>query len=396
MKRKICIVTGSRAEYGLMYWLMKEIQEDPDLELQIIATGMHLSPEFGLTYKVIEEDGFLINQRVEMLLSSDTPVAIAKSMGLGIIGCADALERLKPDILVVLGDRYETLAACTAAMPARIPIAHLHGGEATEGLIDEAIRHAITKVAHIHFVATEAYRKRVIQMGEQPERVFCYGAPGLDNIRRLKLLERKELEKVIRFKLGGKNILITFHPVTLEKNSAEPQFKELLSALERFKERTKFIFTKPNADTGGRIIIKMINDFVEENSDKAIAFDSMGQIKYLSALKHIDMVVGNSSSGLIEVPSFNIPTINIGDRQKGRIKAQTVISCDPRRESILDAIKKGFSKEFRDSLKGTVNPHGDGRTSSRIKNKLKQIKLDKDELGNDFIKKNFYDIGYTQ
>ena len=396
MKRKICIVTGSRAEYGLMYWLMKEIQEDPDLELQIIATGMHLSPEFGLTYKVIEEDGFVINQKVEMLISSDTPVAIAKSMGLGIIGCADALERLKPDILVVLGDRYETLAACTAAMPARIPIAHLHGGESTEGLIDEAIRHAITKVAHIHFVATEAYRKRVVQMGEHPERVFCYGAPGLDNIRQLKLLERKELEKAIGFKLGGKNILITFHPVTLENDSAEPQFKELLSALEMFKEHTKFIFTKPNADTGGRIIIKMINDFVEENSDKAIAFDSMGQIKYLSALKHIDMVVGNSSSGLIEVPSFNIPTINIGDRQKGRIKAQTVISCDPRRESILDSIKKCFSKEFRDSLKDTVNPHGDGRTSSRIKNKLKQIKFDKDELGNDFIKKNFYDIGYTQ
>ena len=395
MKRKICIVTGSRAEYGLMYWLMKEIQEDPDLELQIIATGMHLSPEFGLTYKVIEEDGFLINQKVEMLLSSDTPVAIAKSMGLGIIGCADALKRLNPDILVVLGDRYEILAACTAAIPARIPIAHIHGGEATEGLIDEAIRHALTKMAHIHFVATEVYRKRVVQMGEQPERVFCYGAPGLDNIRRLKLLERKEFEKAIGFKLGGKNILITFHPVTLDKDSAKPQFGELLAALEKFKN-TKFIFTKPNADTDGRIIIKMINDFVKENSDKAIAFDSMGQLKYLSALKHVDMVVGNSSSGLIEAPSFNIPTINIGDRQKGRIQAQTVISCDPRIGSILDAIKKGFSKEFRDSLKDTVNPHGDGRTSSRIKNKLKQIKIDKDELGNVFIKKNFYDIGYTQ
>lgn len=395
MKRKICIVTGSRAEYGLMYWLMKEIQEDSDLELQIMATGMHLSPEFGLTYKVIEEDGFLINQKVEMLLSSDTPVAIAKSMGLGIIGCADALERLNPDILVVLGDRYEILAACAAAMPARIPIAHLHGGEATEGLIDEAIRHAITKMAHIHFVATEPYRKRVIQMGEQPERVFCYGAPGLDNIRRLKLLERKEFERAIGFKLGDKNILITFHPITLDKDSARLQFEELLAALEKFKN-TKFIFTKPNADTGGRIIIKMINDFVEGNSDKATAFDSMGQRKYLSALNHVDMVVGNSSSGLIEVPSFKIPTINIGDRQKGRIQAQTVISCDPRRGSIQDAIKKGFSKEFRDSLKDTANPHGDGRTSSRIKNKLKQIKLDKDELGNDFIKKNFYEIGYAQ
>jgi UDP-hydrolysing UDP-N-acetyl-D-glucosamine 2-epimerase len=368
---------------------MKEIQEDPDLELQIIATGMHLSPEFGLTYKVIEEDGFLINQKVEMLLSSDTPVAIAKSMGLGIIGCADALKRLNPDILVVLGDRYETLAACTAAIPARIPIAHSHGGEATEGLIDEAIRHALTKMAHIHFVATEVYTKRVVQMGEQPERVFCYGAPGLDNIRRLKLLDRKDFEKAIGFKLGDKNILITFHPVTLDKDSAKPQFGELLAALEKFKN-TKFIFTKPNADTDGRIIIKMINDFVKENSDKAIAFDSMGQLKYLSALKHVDMVVGNSSSGLIEAPSFNIPTINIGDRQKGRIQVQTVISCDVRRESIVVAIKKGFSKKFINSTKNIINPYGEGGASSRIKEKLKSI-----NLGEGFIKKGFYNIDFT-
>ncbi len=390
MKRKICIVTGSRAEYGLMYWLMKEIQEDPELELQIIATGMHLSPEFGLTYRVIEEDGFLINEKVEMLLSSDTPVAIAKSMGLGIIGFADTLERLKPDIMVVLGDRYEILAACAAAIPARTPIAHLHGGEATEGLIDEAIRHAITKMAHLHFVAAEEYKKRVIQMGEQPEKVFCYGAPGLDNIRRLKLLERRELEKSIGFELGTKNILITFHPVTLDKNSAGSQLEELLQALERFKD-TKFIFTKPNADTEGRIIIKMINSFVEKNSNKAIAFDSLGQLKYLSALKHIDMVVGNSSSGLIEAPSFRIPTINIGDRQRGRIQAQTVLSCDTRKENIVDAIKKGFSKEFRDSIKDAVNPYGEGGASSRIKDTLK-----KNEFGRDLIKKEFYDIGYTQ
>ena len=391
MKRKICIVTGSRAEYGLMYWLMKEIQEDPELELQIIATGMHLSPEFGLTYKVIEEDGFVINEKIEMLLSSDTPVAIAKSMGLATICFADALERLKSDIMVVLGDRYETFAACAAAMPARIPIAHLHGGEATEGLIDEAIRHAITKMSHFHFVATEHYEKRVVQMGEQPEKVFCYGAPGLDNIRRLKLLERRELEKSIGFELGTKNILITFHPVTLDKDSAGSQFRELLAALERFKEDTKFIFTKPNADTEGRIIIKMINDFVEETSDKAIAFDSLGQLKYLSALKHVDMVVGNSSSGLIEVPSFKIPTIDIGDRQKGRIRAQNVIHCNAGEKNIVEAIDKGFSKEFRDSIKGVVNPYGEGGSSLCIKCKLKQV-----ELGKDLIKKEFYDIGCTQ
>ena len=391
MKRKICIVTGSRAEYGLMYWLMKEIQKDPDLELQIIATGMHLSPEFGLTYKLIEEDGFTINEKVEMLLSSDTPVAIAKSMGLGTIGFADTLERLKPDIMIVLGDRYESFAACVAAMPARIPIAHLHGGEATEGLIDEALRHAITKMAHIHFVATEKYSRRVLQMGERPEKVFCFGALGLDNIIYLKLLDQKEFEKSVGFELGTKNILITFHPVTLEKDSAGPQFGELLAALEKFKEDTKFIFTKPNADTEGRIIIKMINDFAEKNSGRTIAFDSLGQTKYLSALKYMDMVVGNSSSGLIEAPSFKIPTINIGNRQKGRIQAQTVISCDAKRESIIEAINKGFSKEFRDSIKDVVNPYGVGGSSSRIKDTLKKI-----GLGNSLIKKEFYDTGCTQ
>lgn len=388
MKRKICIVTGSRAEYGLMYWLMKEIQEDPDLELQIIATGMHLSPEFGLTYKVIEEDGFVINEKVEMLLSSDTPVAIAKSIGLGIIGFTDTLERLKPDIMVVLGDRNEILAACAAAIPARIPIAHLHGGEATKGLIDEAIRHAITKMAHLHFVATEKYRKRVIQMGEQPASVFCFGAPGLDNIKRLKLLDQKVFEKSIGFELGVKNILITFHPVTLEKDSAGRQFGELLAALEKFSD-TKFIFTRPNSDTEGRIIIKMINDFVNKNSERAIAFDSLGQLKYLSTLKHVDMVVGNSSSGLIEAPSFKIPTINIGDRQEHRERAQTVIDCDPKSEFIVDAIKKGFSKEFRDSIKDVVNPYDEGGASSRIKGTLKQI-----ELGEGLIKKEFYNIDY--
>jgi UDP-N-acetylglucosamine 2-epimerase (non-hydrolysing)/GDP/UDP-N,N'-diacetylbacillosamine 2-epimerase (hydrolysing) len=379
-----------------MYWLMREIKEDPDLELQIITTGMHLSPEFGLTYREIEKDGFVINEKVEMLLSSDTPVAIAKSIGLGTISFADAFDRLKPDIIVVLGDRFEILAACSAALPARIPIAHLHGGEATEGAIDEAIRHAITKMAHLHFVATEKYRERVIQMGEQPERVFCFGAPGLDNIRRLTLLERSELEKSLGFKLSSKNILITYHPVTLDQNSAELHFGELLAALERFKEdslaersQAIFIFTKPNADTDGRIIIKMINDFVQKNSNMAIAFDSLGQVKYLSALKHVDMVVGNSSSGLCEAPSFKIPTINIGDRQKGRIQAQTVISCDARREDIAEAIKKGFLKEFRDSIKNAVNPYDKGEASLPIKDKLKQI-----ELGNGLIKKEFYNIPF--
>ena len=391
MNRSICVVTGSRAEYGLLYWLVKEIEEDPDLTLQIIVTGMHLSPEFGLTYRVIEKDGFTIDEKVEVLLSGDTPVAIAKSMGLGTIGFADALERLQPDIMVVLGDRWEILAACSAAIPARIPIAHLHGGETTQGVIDEVIRHAITKMAHIHFVAAELHRNRVIQMGEQPERVFCYGAPGLDNIKRLGLLDRETFEQTLGFKLGDTNLLVTYHPVTLDKDLAEPQFRELLTALDQFGE-TKLIFTKSNADTGGRIINRMINDYVNNNNGRSIAFDSLGQLNYLSALKHVDMVVGNSSSGLIEAPSFKIPTINIGDRQKGRIQAQTVISCNAVNKSIAEAIRKGFSKEFRESIKDTINPYGDGETSQRIKNTLKAVEIDSNEPAYNLIRKEFYDI----
>ena len=391
MNRTIGIVTGTRAEYGLLYWLMKEIQEDPDLTLQIVATGMHLSPEFGLTYRVIEEDGFIIDQKVEMLLSSDTPVAIAKSMGVGIIGFADAFKCLSPDVIVVLGDRYEIFAACAAALTARLPIVHIHGGEATKGLIDDALRHSITKMAHIHFTSTKQSRRRVIQMGEQPERVFCYGAPGLDNIERLDLLDREALEQVLDFKLGDTNLLVTFHPVTLENNSAELKFRELLKALDQHSE-TKLIFTKSNADTEGRIISKMIDDYVNSNSGRAIAFDSMGQLNYLSALKHVQMVVGNSSSGLIEAPSFKIPTVNIGDRQGGREKGKTVIQCDPQKESILEALQKGSSREFKDSIKQAANPYGDGQTSLRIKNKLKEF-LSKDEALNSLIKKDFYEIG---
>ena len=394
MNRSICVITGSRAEYGLLYWLMKEIQQDPDLTLQIIATGMHLSPEFGLTYRVIEEDGFTIDEKVEVLLSSDTPVAIAKSMGLGIIGFADTFKRLSPDMIVVLGDRYEIFAACAAALTARLPIVHIHGGEATIGLIDDALRHAITKMASIHFTSTERSMKRVIQMGEQPESVFCYGAPGLDNIERLELLDREAFEQALAFKLSETNLLVTYHPVTLDKDSAGTQFRELLHALDHFSE-TKVIFTKSNADTEGRIINRMIDDYVMNNSGRAIAFDSLGQRNYLSALKHVQMVVGNSSSGLIEVPSFKIPTVNIGDRQGGREQAQTVIQCDPQEESILQALQKGFSQKFRDSMKYAVNPYGDGQTSPRIKNRLKEILL-RDYGPCNFIKKDFYDIGMAQ
>ena len=383
--RTICIVTGSRAEYGLLYWLMKEIQEDVSLELQIIATGMHLSPEFGLTYCQIEKDGFKINKKIEMLLSSDTPVGISKSMGLGMIGFAEAYVDLKPDIIVLLGDRFEIFSAASAAMIARIPIAHLHGGEATEGSIDEAIRHSITKMSHLHFTAAKEYRRRVAQLGESPDRVFNVGGMGIDNIRKLKLLDRAEFEDSINFKLGKKNLLITFHPVTLEKSTAGEQFQNLLDALERLQD-AKFLITKPNADTDGRILMKMIDSFVTANKEKAIAFTNLGQLRYLSALQFVDGVIGNSSSGLCEAPTFQIGTINIGDRQKGRIKAESVIDCQPTKGSILRALQKLFSKRFQEKLRTVKNPYGEGGATEKIKKILKEINLE------NILKKEFYDM----
>ncbi len=384
-KRKICIVTGTRADYGLLYWLMKKIQKDPDLELQIIATGMHLSPEFGLTFQQIEKDGFKINKKIEMLLSSDTSVGIAKSMGLGMIGFSEAYADLKPDITVILGDRFEIFSAAAAAMIARIPIAHLHGGETTQGVIDEPIRHSITKMSHLHFTAAREYRKRVIQLGESPSKIFNVGGLGIDNIKKLKLMDRNELEDALDFKLGLKNLLITFHPVTLEHFTAEKQVKNLLSALNEL-QNTKFIFTKPNADTEGRVIIKMIDDYVYKNSQRAKAFVNLGQLRYLSALKFVDACVGNSSSGLTEAPTFKVGTINIGDRQRGRIRANSVIDCDPTKESILAAIKKLYSRKFQAILQNTKNPYGEGGAAKKIKNILKEADL------TNILKKEFYDI----
>lgn len=385
MKRKICIVTGTRAEYGLLYWLIKEIQEDSDLDLQIIATGMHLSPEFGLTYRQIEKDGFKIDRKIEILLSSDTPVGISKSMGLGMIGFAEAYSDLKPDIVVLLGDRFELLSAASAAMITRIPIAHLYGGETTEGAFDEAIRHSITKMSHLHFTATEEYRNRVIQLGENPDGVFNVGGLGIDNIRKLKLMDREEFEDSIDFKLGTKNLLITFHSVTLEHGTSGKQFQNLLDALDEL-DSTRFIFTKPNADTEGRVIIKMIDDYVSRNSHKAIAFVSLGQLRYLSAMQFVDGIVGNSSSGLAEAPTFKIGTINIGDRQRGRIKAESVIDSESTKESILTAIRKLYLKEFKAKLKNVKNPYGEGGATEKIKKVLKEKDLA------DILKKEFYDI----
>ena len=385
-KRKICVVTGSRAEYGLLYWLMKEIQHDSALKLQLIVTGMHLSPEFGLTWKQIEQDGFIIDRRVEMLLSSDTPVGISKSIGLGIIGFADALECLQPDVLVVLGDRFEIFAAVQAAMAHRIPIAHIHGGEITEGAVDDAIRHAITKMSHLHFTATERYRQRVIQLGEQPQRVFNVGTPGLDNIVGLKLLDKLQLEEAINFKLGERNLLITFHPVTLEKATSATQFENLLKALDYFDD-IHLIFTQPNADADGRVIIGMIEQYRQRFPDRIASFVSLGSLRYLSALKYMDAVVGNSSSGLIEAPAFKIGTINIGARQKGRLYADSVIHCEPEVDAILQAFRTLFSKDFQNTLKTVENPYGQSGASIKIKELLKSQALE------DLLKKGFYDLG---
>lgn len=383
--KKVCVITGTRAEYGLLSGLMKEIKNDPELELQIIATGAHLSSEFGLTYKQIEEDGFKINKKVDMHLDSDTPSGISKSMGYAFTGFADAFEELKPDIIVILGDRYEMLSVASTATIFRIPIAHISGGETTEGAIDEAIRHSITKMSHIHLTATEQFKTRVIQLGEQPETVYNVGDIGIDIIKNTKLLSKEEFEKSINFKLAPKNMLVTLHPTTLEETKSEEQIKQLLEALDEFKD-ANLIFTMPNADADGRIIIKIINEYVEKNKNRAVAFESLGQLRYLSALQYVDMVVGNSSSGIIEVPYFKIPTINIGDRQKGRLQAESTINCKAIKEDIIKAIRKGYSKEFQDMLKDFQNPYEGENVSFKIKEIIKKTDL------KNILKKKFYNV----
>jgi len=388
MKRTICVVTTSRADYGLLFWLLKEIQNDPDLELQIIASGMHLSPEFGLTYQAIENDLFKIQKKVEMLLSADTETAIIKSLGVGLIGFAEALSELHPDMLVLLGDRFELLAAAISALILKIPIAHIHGGETSQGAVDEAIRHSITKIASIHFATTEAYRMRIIQMGENPEVVFNFGAPGLDNIARLKLMDKKELSRYLNFELDEPTALVTYHSVTLENNTAKEHIENILSAIRQSGLRA--VFTKSNADTYGRIINKKIEGFCFRQPDKYRSVVNLGQLGYLSCLKHFDIMIGNSSSGLIEAPSFELPMVNIGDRQKGRIKAANVIDTNYTVDSIRRGIQKALSPDFKAGLKDMINPYqkyADGNISLRIKEKLKTIPL------NDLlIKKEFRDL----
>ena len=382
--RKICVITGTRAEYGLLYWIIKEIEDSPELELQLLVTGMHLSPEFGLTYREIEKD-FKITKKIEILLSSDTPIGISKSMGLAMISFSEVYAELQPDIIVVLGDRYEIFAAVSAAMISRIPVAHIAGGEATEGLIDEAIRHCLTKMSHFHFTETEIYRRRVIQLGEQPDHVFCVGGAISEAKKRLRLLTKSELETQLNFKFWRKTILVTFHPVTLAYDT-EMEFRNLLNALSVHKE-FGVVFTKANSDTDGRIINQLIDEYVLTYSDRAVAFTSLGHLRYLSMLQCVEAVVGNSSSGLTEAPSFNIATINIGDRQKGRIMAESVINCEPTIKSIMGAFEKLNDNNFKAHLKVVSNPYESSLWQSKeIVKILKSIDLF------DIIKKKFFDV----
>ncbi len=383
--KKICIVTGTRAEYGLLKPVIEKVNSANTMELQLVATGMHLSPEFGLTYREIEEDGYPISAKIEMLLSSDTGAGATKSMGVALLGFADYFEEKRPDIVIILGDRYEALMAATAAMMARIPIAHIHGGETTEGAVDEAIRHSITKMSHIHFTAAEEYRKRVIQLGEQPQNVYHVGALGVENVKAVALLDRKTLEDVIQFTFRSPTIMVTFHPVTLDNRAAEEQFANLLQVIERHKE-LGVIFTKANADPDGRIVNQMIDDYVEKNHTRCAAYISLGQLRYLSALQFCDAVVGNSSSGIIEVPSFGIPTVNIGDRQRGRVSAESVIHCGNEEADIERALVRALSSEFKDSIRSIKNPYEGSHTSQRI------VEVIEEALnGGIDLKKNFYD-----
>lgn len=385
--KKIAVFTGTRAEYGLLYWLIKGIEQDNELELQLIVGGMHLSPEFGYTVNAIEGE-FHVDEKIEMLLSSSSSVGIAKSIGLGVIGFADALERLKPDCLVILGDRFEALSIAQVAMVLQIPIAHLHGGELTEGLIDEAIRHSITKMAHLHFTSAEVYRNRVIQLGESPEATFNVGAPAIENVRRLKLMSQAELEESLNFELGDQPILVTYHPVTLREGGGVESLRNLLEALETLDSQRKFVVTFPNADTHGRELITLLQSFTAKNKERVLFTQSLGQLRYLSLMKVCGAVVGNSSSGLLEAPAFGVPTVDIGIRQKGRFKPASVVQCGDELEEIKEALVKALSVSHREASKTACNPYGDGHVSEKIIRVLKESDLQS------LIFKKFHDLEF--
>ncbi|MDY3663680.1 MAG: UDP-N-acetylglucosamine 2-epimerase [Campylobacter sp.] len=384
MKRKICVVSTSRADYGLLFWLLKEIEKSRFLELSLLLSGSHLEERLGLTYKEVQRD-FKHFYKVPLGLENDDETALCLAFSAGVAGFSKVLEQIKPDIMVLLGDRYEMLSAGVAGMLRAVPLAHIHGGESTQGAIDEGIRHALTKMSHIHFCATSLYKRRIIQLGENPARVYNVGGLGVENIKRLELLSKKDFENSLGFKLGKKNILVTFHPQTIEKKSASKQFSQILNALDSLKD-THFIFTGANADNGGKIINEMTQSYCLKNPKKAIFAISLGQLRYLSAIKHADIVLGNSSSGISEAPSLKKATINIGNRQKGRIKAASIIDTKCDKSKILKAIKKAYSKDFQAKLKSVKNPYDSGFASKKIIKVLENIKL------NGILKKKFYDL----
>lgn len=386
MTKKLCVITGGRADYDLLKPVMEGIKVDPDLSLQLIVTGTHLSPEFGLTYKSIEEDGFNIDWKLEILLSSDTSYGTAKSLGLGLIGFAEAINKLSPNLIIVLGDRYEIFAAVSAALILKIPVAHIHGGEVTLRSFDDSLRHSISKMSHLHFVSTALYSKRVIQLGENPKNVFCVGSLGVENSKLLKLLSKKEVEKLLNFKFNQKNLLVTFHPSTLNDGSNVSDIKELLFSLSLLKN-TNLIFTLPNSDPESRMIIEEINKFCNKNSNSRV-YASLGQLLYFSCLKYVDAVIGNSSSAIIEVPSFQKASINIGGRQLGRAQASSIVNCLSKRASITASIDLIYSKEFQSKLKNVKNPYDNGHTSKLILQIIKKQSL------TDLINKSFYDITF--
>lgn len=383
MTKKVTVFTGTRAEYGLLYWLLKDIQSDEELSLQLLVSGMHLSPEFGETYRQIEKDGFKIDEKIEILLSSDSAVGTAKSMGLGVLGFADALSRLSPDVLVILGDRFEALAAAQTAMILRIPVVHLHGGEITEGAYDDAIRHAITKLSYLHATSTEEYRQRVIQLGEAPERVFNVGAIGLDHLNRGTFMSVEELAASLQFPLQKPYVVVTYHPVTLADEEPTASFNALLEALDKYPD-VQVILTYPNADDGGRKIIPLLEAYAAKQPLRVLAIPSLGQVRYLSAIKHAAAVVGNSSSGIIEVPSLDVPTVNIGMRQKGRLAATSVLHCDATTLDIHAALEVAFGRSYKVADAQIHNPYGQGNASQQVISMLKNLKFTS--------VKSFYDV----
>jgi len=384
-KRKICVVTTTRAEYGILKPLISKIDADDLLTLQLVVTGTHLSEKYGETYKEIEKDGFKIDVKIAMNLDDDSNEALSLAMAQLQSNITKAFADLEPDIVVILGDRYEILSVATAAMMLHIPLAHIHGGELTEGAMDDSIRHAVTKLSHLHFTSTQEYAQRVIQLGEQPSRVFTVGSLAVEQIKKLPLLAKEELEASLGFSFGVKNLLVTYHPETLSNLSPQEQFQELLNALNELKE-TKIIFTKANADAGSAVINAMIEDYVQKNSDKAAAFSSLGQLRYFSTIKYVDAVVGNSSSGILEVPSFHKPTINIGERQKGRTQAKSIVNVKILQEDIKEAIYKAYNEDFLQVLKDVRNPYESEGTSRQIEEVLRSVMLDA------ILQKKFYNM----